>query len=298
MRRTLGQVFGKGALTRRVSMWGAGVWCAGLAAALTSGAARADYPRPWQMNLQEPATPVADFLYKFHDYLLLPIITLITLFVLGLLLTCIVRFRASVHPVPTRRTHNTVLEIAWTVIPILILVVIAIPSFKLLYFQEIIPKSEFTLKVTGLQWYWHYDYPDQGNFGFDSDLLDPSKLQPGQERLLEVDNEVVLPEKTNVRVIIAGHDVMHSWFIPSLGVQKYAVPGHLNEVWINADHTGTFYGECNQICGVNHSFMPIKVHIVTKEEFATWLAQAKVKFAQNDSAAPTRVAAAELTPRL
>jgi cytochrome c oxidase subunit 2 len=187
-----------------------------------------------------------------------------------------------------------VIEILWTVIPIIILMVIAVPSFKLLYFEERIPKSDMTLKVTGIQWYWHYAYPDNGDFAFDSTVKDEKTLSDPSLRLLDVDNEVVLPVGETVRVQIAGQDVMHSWFVPSLAVQKYAVVGRLNEVWLNIEHEGTYFGECNQICGINHAFMPIKIRAVSKEEFARWVEDAKKKFAREDGSPPiTKLASAE-----
>jgi len=265
---------------------------AALAASLgVSGSALADRPVPWQIGMQEPASPVADRLQALHTYLLVGI-TGIVLLVLALLVYVCIRFRASANPVPSRTSHNTFIEIAWTVLPILFLFILAFPSLSLLYFQERIPKADLTLKVTGLQWYWHYSYPDNGNFAFDSAIVDESELKDPSLRLLEVDNEVVLPVGENVRVQIAGNDVMHSWFVPSLAVQKYAVVGHLNELWVNIDREGTYYGECNQICGVNHAFMPIKIHAVSKEEFAKWVEGAKVKFAREDGTPPERQLAA------
>jgi cytochrome c oxidase subunit 2 len=257
---------------------------------LVSGAAHADFPRPWQMDLQTPVTPVAVGLVGFwHE--LLWIITAIMIFVLVLMGYIIVRFRAGANPTPSTTTHNTKLEVIWTLVPILVLVFIAVPSFQTLYFQEIVPPSPITLKVTANQWYWHYAYPDNGNFGFDSNIVDASAVKPGQEHLLEVDNEVVLPVNTNVRIIIAGNDVLHSFFVPSLGIQKYAVPGHLNEVWVNITQPGTYYGECNQICGANHAFMPIKVHAVSMAEFNSWLVGAQKQFALEDNAPPTHAVA-------
>jgi cytochrome c oxidase subunit II len=262
-----------------------------------SGPAFADRPLPWQISMQNPVTPVAEKLQDLH-YLLLWIITLTVIFVMGLLGYVCWRFRAKANPIPSRTSHNTVIEVLWTVLPVLILLVIAVPSFKLLYFQETVPKSELTLKVTGLQWYWHYAYPDNGDFGFDSVVLDDKDLKDPSLRLLDVDNEVVVPVNTNIRVQIAGSDVMHSWFVPSLAVQKYAVPGRLNEVWMNIDKEGTYFGECNQICGVNHAFMPIKVHVVSKEAFAQWVAEAKSKYAREDGLAPSaRLASAETPAR-
>jgi cytochrome c oxidase subunit 2 len=263
---------------------------------LSSGAAFADRPQPWQAWFQEPASPVADRLQDLHYWVFI-VITLITLFVMGLLAYVCIRFRAKANPVPSRTTHNTVVEIAWTVVPILILLAIAVPSLRLLYFQERIPKDvALTLKVTGIQWYWHYAYPDNGNFGFDSTRKDDDKLTDPSLRLLDVDNEVVLPVGEDIRIQIAGNDVMHSWFVPSLAVQKYAVPGRLNEVWFNIEREGTYFGECNQICGINHAFMPIKIRAVSKEEFDKWVDQAKQKFAREDGTGPTPQLASAAPP--
>jgi cytochrome c oxidase subunit 2 len=260
---------------------------------LLSGAALADKPEPWQITFQAPASPVADKLQDLHT-LIMWIITLVVIFVMALLAIVCVRFRAKANPTPSRTTHHTVIEIIWTVAPVLILLIIAVPSFKLLYFQEETPKSDLTLKVTGLQWYWHYSYPDNGNFGFDSNIVDDKDLKDPSLRLLDVDNEVVVPVGTNVRVEIAGQDVMHSWFVPSIAVQKYAVVGRLNEVWFNIEREGTYFGECNQICGVNHAFMPIKIHAVSKDAFKAWVETAKTKFAREDGTAPSsRLASAE-----
>src|SRR5215470_11427092 len=251
----------------------------------------AEGPQPWEIGMQPPATPVKDRLSAFHDELLV-IITLITIFVLGLLLYVIVRFRHDRHPVPTRTSHNTVIEILWTVVPVLILVIIAIPSFKLMYYMDRVPDPEMTIKVTGHQWYWSYEYPDQGGLAFDSNVIPDAELKPGQKRLLDVDNPLVVPADTIIRVQITGTDVIHSWFMPSFGVQEYAIVGRLNESWMKIEHEGTYYGQCNQICGVNHAFMPIKVEAVTKDAFQKWLADAKTKFARRDDAvAAVRVAA-------
>lgn len=260
--------------------------------ALFAGPAGADFPRPWQLGMQAPASEVKDRINSLHD-LLLVIITIITLFVLALLLYVMVRFRASAHPVPTRTTHNTMIEIIWTVLPVVILVVIAIPSFKLLYFEDRAPNAQMTLKVTGHQWYWSYEYPDNGDVQFDSYLIQDQDLKPGQKRLLEVDNRVVLPVKTDVRVLVNGTDVMHSFFITSLGVQIYAVPGRVNETWVNIDRPGVYYGECNQICGTNHAYMPIAIEAVSKQDFDKWLVTAKKKFAAVPSKDPVRIAAAQ-----
>jgi cytochrome c oxidase subunit 2 len=249
--------------------------------AVWAGCAWADFPRPWEIGMQAPATPVKDRLSAFHDELLV-IIFLISLFVLGLLLYVIIRFRHDRNPVPTRTAHNTVIEMLWTVVPVLILVIIAIPSFKLMYYMDRVPNPDMTIKVTGHQWYWTYDYPDQGDLTFDSNLIPDADLNPGQKRLLDVDNPLVVPVDTVIRVYVTGTDVIHSWFIPSFGVQEYAIVGRLNETWMKVERPGVYYGECNQICGVNHAFMPIKVEAVSKEDFQHWLGDAKKKFAHHD----------------
>src|SRR6516165_10554919 len=256
----------------------------------------AEGPLPWQIGMQPPATPVKDRLQAFHNELLI-IITLITIFVLGLLLYVIVRFHHQRNPVPTRTSHNTIIEMLWTVVPVLILVIIAIPSFKLMYFMDRVPNPDMTIKVTGHQWYWSYEYPDQGGLAFDSNLIPEAELKPGQKRLLDVDNPLVVPADTIIRVQVAGTDVIHSWFIPSFGVQEYAVVGRLNESWMRIDHEGTYYGQCNQICGINHAFMPVKVEAVTKDAFQHWLADAKKKFARgDDGSGALRVAAVPEPP--
>lgn len=246
-------------------------------------------PRPWQMGMQPPVTPVADRIDDLHN-LLLVIITLISLFVLALLCYVMWRYSEKRNPTPSRTTHNTMVEVLWTVIPVVILVIIAIPSFGLLYFMDKTQEADMTIKVTGRQWYWTYEYPDHENITFDSTMIAEEDLQPGQRRLLEVDNQLVVPVDTNIRVLVAGSDVMHSWFVPALGVQMYAVIGRLNETWMNVKEEGTYYGQCNQICGVNHAFMPIAVRAVSKEEFARWVEEAKTKFAKKDETAPIRVA--------
>jgi cytochrome c oxidase subunit II len=248
-------------------------------------------PQNWQLGFQEAATPVKERIGDFHNELLI-IITLITIFVLGLLAYVILRFNSRANPVPTRTTHNTLIEVIWTVVPVLILVIVAIPSFKLMYYMDRTQKADMTIKVTGHQWYWSYEYPDAGDIGFDSNIIPTAQLKPGQKRLLDVDNRLVVPVGTNVRVLIAGSDVMHSWFIPSFGVQMYAVVGRLNETWFNVEREGVYYGQCNQICGVNHAFMPIVVEAVSKDAFAKWIDEKKTQ-ARIDGA-PTAAAAIRL----
>lgn len=238
--------------------------------------------KPWQLGFQEAATPVMEQLRSVHDHLLLSIIIGISLLVLALLVVIAVRFNRRANPVPSKTTHNTMLEIVWTAIPILILVVIAIPSLRLHYFMQQRPETELTVKVTGLQWYWHYEYPDNGGFGFDSYMLKDEDLKPGDHRLLAVDNRLVVPVDTNVRVLLTGADVIHAWAVPAFGVKKDAIPGRLNETWFKATRTGTFYGQCSELCGVGHGFMPIVVDVVEKAEFDHWVA-AKKKEAGIDS---------------
>jgi cytochrome c oxidase subunit 2 len=261
-------------------------------AVLMAGAAHAAEPYPWQLGMQPAATPVEARLEAFNNELLV-IIGLITAFVLGLLLYVIIRFSARRHPVPTRTSHNPVLEILWTIVPVLILVIIAIPSFKLMYYMDRVPNPDMTIKVTGHQWYWSYAYPDQKGLTFDSNLVQAANLKPGQPRLLTVDNPLVVPVDTNVRVLITSTDVMHDWFVPSFGVQEYAIIGRTNESWFRIDHPGTYRGQCDQICGINHAFMPVEVKAVSKDEFKRWVAEAQKKYAHDgDDPHAVRVAAA------
>ncbi len=243
--------------------------------------AHAEEPQPWQLGMQQAGSLTAERIDSFHT-LLLWIITLVTLFVLGLLIYVMWRFRASRNPQPTRTSHTTLIEVLWTVVPIMILVIIAIPSFKLLYFADKTYDAELTLKATGHQWYWSYEYPDQKGLGFDSNLVQEADLKPGQLRLLTVNNPLVLPVDTNIRVLFTSTDVIHDWFMPSFGVQEYAIIGRLNESWFRIPKEGVYHGQCNQICGINHAFMPIEVQAVSKEAFQNWLVEAKKKFAHND----------------
>jgi len=261
----------------------AGVLFGGIALALSAtGVAMAAAPVPWQMDLQPPAGSLAEMATDLHN-LLLVVITLISLFVLALLIYVSVRFRASRNPNPSKTSHHTVIEILWTVIPVLILVGIAVPSFRLLYYMDRTNETDMVIKVTGNQWYWNYNYPDEG-IAFDSYMVDAADLKPGQPRLLTVDNPMVVPEGTRIKLLITGNDVMHSFFVPSLAVQMYAFIGRTNEAWIDVPVGGqTYYGQCNQICGVNHAYMPIEVKALPKAEYAAWLAKAKKEFASNDA---------------
>ena len=251
--------------------------------ALGTGAAMAQemvgQPHAWGMGLQAAGGPIKEAIHSFNE-LVFWIIVAITIFVAILLGWVIWKFRASANPNPSKTSHHTMLEIAWTVVPVLILVVIAIPSFRLIYYQDRAVDPELTINVQGRQWYWHYAYPDNGAFTFDSYPVRTEELAQGQIRNLSVDNPMVIPVGTNVRILTTGQDVIHSFFVPSLGVQRYTIPGRTLETWIRADRTGVFYGQCNQICGVNHWFMPIEVRAVPREEFDAWVAQARTRFAE------------------
>ena len=270
----------------------------GIGLALAASAAMAGIlgqSSPGQIGFQEGVTPIAHEIHWFHDWLLTPIITVISLFVLGLLVYIIINFNEKANPVASRTTHHTGLEVAWTVIPVLILVVIAIPSFRLLNHQLIEPKAEVTIKVTGKVWNWIYDYPKEQNgpFSFDSIIKADADLKPeeGDVRMLAVDNVAVLPVDTVVRLEITSQDVIHSFVVQAFGVRMDAVPGRLNTVWFKAEKEGLYYGQCSKLCGKDHAYMPIAIRIVAKDKYAAWLTEAKQKFAGN-GAAPVAVASA------
>src|ERR1700758_5110728 len=276
----------KGQMGRRLL----GLAVAGIAL-VAGGAAFAEelgQPAPWEYKLQGSATEVMDFITTFHNWLL-GTITIITLFVLALLVTVVVRFNARSNPVPSRTTHNTLIEVAWTLIPVLILVGISIPAFRLLFLQLDLPKADLTVKATGKQWYWSYAYPDNGKFEFDSLLA-----QDKQPRLLGVDNEMVVPVNKVTRVQTTGADVIHSFAVPAFGIKIDAIPGRLNETWFKAEKTGMYYGQCSELCGKDHAYMPIAVKVVTDEEYAKWLTDAKKQFSSaKDSSFASRAGAAE-----
>ncbi len=253
-------------------------------------------PSPWQVGLQQSASPVMDNIIWFHDFLLY-IITGIAGFVLVLLVVVMVRFNARANPLPSRTTHNTFIEIAWTLIPIVILMFIAVPSFKLLFLQLNVPAADLTVKATGKQWYWSYSYPDNGQFEFDSLMLKEGERKEGQPRLLAVDNEMVVPVNKTVRVITTGSDVIHSFAVPSFGIKIDAVPGRINETWFTATREGVYYGQCSELCGKDHAFMPIAVHVVSEQAFSAWVEEAKKKYARDEALPPTTVAAAQSTLR-
>lgn len=251
-----------------------GLAVAGLTLA-TGGAAFAELGQPaaWEWTLQQSGSPVMDNIVWFHNFLFV-LITLITLFVLALLVIVVVKFNARANPVPSRTTHNTLIEVAWTLVPVLLLVGISVPSFRLLFLELDVPKADLTIKATGKQWYWSYAYPDNGKFEFDSLMA-----QDKQPRLLGVDNEMVVPVNKVVRVQVTGADVIHAFALPAFGVKIDAIPGRLNETWFKATKTGMFYGQCSELCGKDHAFMPIAIRVVSDQEFASWVETAKKKYA-------------------
>jgi cytochrome c oxidase subunit II len=269
----------KGQIGRR--LLGLAVVGAALVTAGGTAFAELGQPAPWEFKLQGSATQVMDDITSFHNWLLITI-TLITLFVLALLAIIVVKFNAKANPVPSRTTHNTLIEVAWTLIPVLILVAIAVPSFRLLFLELDIPKADLTIKATGKQWYWSYAYPDNGKFEFDSLLACDEARQKCQEpRLLTVDNEVVVPVNKVVRVETTGADVIHSFAVPAFGIKIDAIPGRLNETWFKANKVGVYYGQCSELCGKDHAYMPIAVRVVSDQDFAAWVETAKKKFAAN-----------------
>ncbi len=245
---------------------------------LFSGTALASQPKPWQLGFQDAATNNMTQITTFNDFLLI-LMTAITLVVLGLMVFVMLRFNAKANPEPSKTTHNTLVEVVWTVVPILILVIIAIPSFRLLYYQRVLPEADMTIKATGYQWYWGYEYPDHGGFAFDSLMLNDDE-RGGQPRLLATDTAMVVPVNTTVRVVVTGADVLHSWAMPAFGVKMDAVPGRLNETWFRAEKTGTYYGQCSELCGIRHAFMPIRVEVVEPDAFASWVSEAQAEYAQ------------------
>jgi cytochrome c oxidase subunit 2 len=268
----------------------------GAVAALSAGgalAAEPGRPVPGQIGFQVPVTPIAKEIQGFHDYLLMPIITAISLFVLGLLIYVIWRFNEKANPVPSKTTHNTGLEIAWTVVPIIILFVIAIPSFRLLTHELVIPPADMTVKVTASQWHWAYEYPkDQGGgFSFESYLKPDDQIKPenGDIRLLSVDNEAVVPVNKVIVLQVTATDVIHSFVVQSFGARIDAVPGRLNETWFKAEREGIYYGQCSKLCGKDHAFMPIAFRVVSEDQYRAWLDDAKKKYA----AAPSAVSVAD-----
>ena len=270
-----------------------------LAAALSmtwgAAAVMADQPQPWQMNFQAAATPVMEGIQDFNT-LISVIIVAINWFVIALLAYAMWRFSAKRNPTPSKVAHHTLLEVIWTVAPIMILIVIAIPSFKLLFYQDRAVDAEMTIKAIGHQWYWSYEYPDSDGLAFDAVMIADEDIGPGQVRLLETDNRLVLPVDTTIRILVTADDVIHAWAVPAFGVKIDAVPGRLSETWARVEREGVYFGQCSELCGAYHGFMPIAVEVVSKAAFADWLVTAKQTFAQG-GAPSTAVAAAAYAGR-
>ncbi|MEQ9350882.1 MAG: cytochrome c oxidase subunit II [Alphaproteobacteria bacterium] len=267
----------------RGARWAGLTALAGLAGlVLAPGAASAAQPHPWQLGFQEAATPLMESVVSLHN-LLLVIISVITAFVALLMLYVVIRYNSRTNREPTRTSHNTVLEILWTAVPVLILLVIAIPSFRLLFQSDIIPEADMTVKATGHQWYWSYEYPDHGAFAFDAFLVEDEDLQPGQPRLLATDNHIVVPVGAVVRLQVTASDVLHAWAVPAFGVKIDAVPGRLNETWFQVTEPGLYYGQCSELCGVRHGYMPITVEAVSPAAFDAWVAETQARLLPAES---------------
>lgn len=236
--------------------------------------------KPWQIGFQESASPAASMIIDTHNFIMI-FVWITVIFVLLLLTYTCVKFKAKNTPTPSTTSHNTILEIIWIIIPTIIVIIIAIPSIKLLFNQDNIPETEMTLKVIGRQWYWSYEYPDHHNISFDSYMKKDEELLPNDPRLLATDTKIVLPINTYIKVQITSSDVIHSWAVPALGVKKDAVPGRLNETWIYINKAGTYYGQCSELCGILHAFMPIEIKAVSKKEFNQWVTEAKDEYANN-----------------
>ena len=255
---------------------------------LATGSAQAITGQPvkWQFGFQDSVTAIGRQLASFHDFLLI-VITLVTLFVVGLLAYVMWKFNEKANPVPSKTSHNTTIEVIWTIVPILILLVIAIPSFRLLFAQYDFPKSDLVIKATGNQWYWSYEYPDQGGMSFDALMLrdddnNPIKGPNGEPRTLAVDNFLVVPVNKNVELLVTASDVIHNWTIPAFGVKLDAIPGRVMRTWFNVDKVGTYYGQCSELCGKDHAFMPIGVKVVSQADYDAWLVKAKKEYASTE----------------
>jgi cytochrome c oxidase subunit 2 len=244
---------------------------------LYSQISAADFPRPWQVTFQNAVSPVMERIVDLHNQLMYAM-TAIVIFVMALLAYVCYKFSAKRNPIPQKFSHNVKLEIIWTIIPVIILMIIAVPTFRTLYYVEKIENAEMTVKVVGYQWYWHYQYPDHGNFEYDSYMIRDKDLKENQIRLLEVDNRVVIPVNTTVRFLITAGDVIHSFAVPAFGLKTDAVPGRVNETWVKVTKPGVYYGQCSELCGVDHGFMPIAVEVVSREEFDEWTKNAQKKF--------------------
>jgi len=250
---------------------------------LSNASSTETLPKDWQLGFSEPATELMSDVIAFHSYILMPIITGISILVLALLLYIAYRYNSNRNQIASTTTHNTLIEVLWTVIPVILLIIIAIPSFRILYTAETIPKADLTIKAIGNQWYWSYEYPDYDDFSFDANMLQDEELSNPSLRLLETDTQIVVPVNKVVKLLITSNDVLHAWTIPAFAVKKDAVPGRLNETWFKAEKTGTYYGQCSELCGPKHAFMPINVKVVSQDEFDNWLNFAKEEYASSET---------------
>lgn len=264
---------------------------------IMSGVAFADgIPTEWQLGFQEPSSTSMERINEFHN-LLLVLITVISLFVLGLMIYVAYRYNEKKNPIPSKTTHHTMIEIVWTVVPVIILVWLFIPSYNMMVENDRVVDADMTLKVIGHQWYWSYEYPDHGNFTFDANMTFAEDLEDKSLRMMETDYHVVLPVGKKVRLLFTAGDVLHSWGIPALGIKLDAVPGRLNETWVEITKPGMYYGFCSELCGVNHSYMPVAIKAVSEEEFNAWVETAKEEFARVDEpAAISATRLAQTTP--
>ena len=257
-----------------------------------AGIALAQAPQNWQLGFQDAHSPVMERIVSLNNVLFW-LCVVISVFVMGLMAIIFIRFNRKRNPIARKFTHNSLVEVLWTVIPVIVLVAIAIPSFRLLYFMDRTSEAEMTIKAIGHQWYWTYEYPDLGDVSFDAVMLEDDELSQGQLRLLETDESVIVPIDTNIRLLVTADDVIHAWAIPSFGVKIDAVPGRVNETWFRVDAEGVYYGQCSELCGRNHAFMPIRVEAVSKEAYAEWVEYAKEEYAGNDSVPAARLASAD-----
>ncbi len=274
-----------------------GALVAGLGGALgAAGAAVAQQPADWEVDFQTALSPSMERIVDFNLMVTI-IIVIITAFVFGLMAWIVIRYNKKRNPTPSTTSHNTMLEVAWTVVPVIILLIIAVPSFRLLYFTDRVEDADMTLKAIGHQWYWSYEYPDHGDFTFDALMLEDDELEEGQPRLLATDEAVVLPVGAKIRLLTTADDVIHSWAIPALGVKMDSVPGRVNETWFQINREGTYYGQCSELCGTLHGFMPIMIEAVSQEDFDAWVVEAQEEFAAADDT-PTELAALDASAPL
>ena len=256
-----------------------GAALAGLAGALgAAGSAAAQAPVDWEVDFQTALSPSMERIVDFNVMVTI-IIVVITAFVFGLMAWIVFRYNARRNPTPSKTTHNTMLEVAWTIVPVIILLIIAVPSFRLLYYTDRVEDADMTLKAIGHQWYWSYEYPDHGDFTFDAIMLEEDELEEGQPRLLATDEAVVLPVGAKIRLLTTADDVIHSWAVPALGVKMDSVPGRVNETWFQINREGTYYGQCSELCGTLHGFMPIMIEAVSQEAFDAWVETAREEYA-------------------